>query len=132
SIRASDDNEPLVAILLPPNYLPTSQEKKSYTQNQDNDKHSLTAISESNKYPVRCRKKANHILNDYSPVIVVIPSKQSNTIFNIWNRLRKKTENNSNLLQKNETQFLRNLFPPAKVELDEDINGYLDNIFSIF
>ncbi|CAG8518325.1 5392_t:CDS:2 [Scutellospora calospora] len=42
--------------------------KKSFTQNQDNDKHSLTAISESNKYPVRCRKKANHILNDYSPV----------------------------------------------------------------
>ncbi|CAG8532214.1 10681_t:CDS:2, partial [Scutellospora calospora] len=37
-----------------------------------------------------------------------------------------------NLLQKNETQFLRNLFPPAKVELDKDINGYLDNIFSIF
>lgn len=54
---------------------------------------SLRAISKNKKYPVRCRKKANHILNDYSSVIVFIPSKQSTTIFNIWNRLRKKTEN---------------------------------------
>ncbi|CAG8532828.1 3383_t:CDS:1, partial [Scutellospora calospora] len=44
---------------------------------------SLIAISKNNKYPVRCRKKANHISNDYSPVIVVIPSKQSIIIFNI-------------------------------------------------
>ncbi|CAG8508996.1 1475_t:CDS:2 [Racocetra fulgida] len=38
----------------------------------------------------------------------------------------------NNLLQKNETHFLRNLFPPANVEVDEEINGYLDNIISIF
>ncbi|CAG8658877.1 1934_t:CDS:2, partial [Dentiscutata heterogama] len=61
-----------------------------------------------------------HILNDYFSVTVVIPSKQSTIIFNLWSSLRKKTENDSNL------------FPPANVELDEEINKYLDNIFSIF
>lgn len=38
----------------------------------------------------------------------------------------------SNSLQKNETHFLRNLFPPVNIEVDEEVNGYLDNIFSIF
>ncbi|RIB13778.1 hypothetical protein C2G38_2040693 [Gigaspora rosea] len=37
-----------------------------------------------------------------------------------------------NLLKNNEIHFLSNLFPPAKVELDEEVNEYLDNIFSIF
>ncbi|CAG8723659.1 5088_t:CDS:2, partial [Racocetra fulgida] len=38
----------------------------------------------------------------------------------------------SNSLQKNETHFLRNLFPPVNIEVDEEVNRYLDNIFSIF
>ncbi|CAG8828349.1 16_t:CDS:2, partial [Dentiscutata erythropus] len=71
-------------------------------------------------YSVRCRKKVSHILNDYFSVTVVILSKQSTIIFNLWSSLRKKTENDSNL------------FPPANIELDEEVNEYLDNIFSIF
>ncbi|CAG8587007.1 22892_t:CDS:2 [Cetraspora pellucida] len=105
---------------------------------------SLRAISQNDNYPVRCRKKASHILNNYS-VIVGIPSKQSTAIFKLWDSLRKKVEDDrfikeyildinqlSNILQKNEIQFLSNLFPPANVELDEEVNGCLDNIFSIF
>ncbi|CAG8772679.1 24711_t:CDS:2, partial [Dentiscutata erythropus] len=38
----------------------------------------------------------------------------------------------NNLLKNNEINFLSNLFPPANVELDEEVNEYLDNIFSIF
>ncbi|CAG8797070.1 19352_t:CDS:2, partial [Gigaspora margarita] len=95
--------------------------------------NSLKAIiKKDNNYPVRCRKKANYILNNHSSVIVVIPSKQSTTIFKIWSNLRKKIVNDRNLLKNNEIHFLSNLFPPASVELDEEVNEYLDNIFSIF
>ncbi|CAG8824147.1 44777_t:CDS:2, partial [Gigaspora margarita] len=106
---------------------------------------SLKAISKNNTYPVRCSKKASHILNEYFSVAVVIPSKQSTIIFNLWSSLHKKTENDrfikdyildinrlNNLLKNNEIHFLSNLFPPANVELDEEINECLDNIFSIF
>ncbi|CAG8610656.1 2690_t:CDS:2, partial [Dentiscutata heterogama] len=33
----------------------------------------------------------------------------------------------NNLLKNNEIHFLSNLFPPANVELDEEVNEYLDN-----
>ncbi|RIB00581.1 hypothetical protein C2G38_2051537 [Gigaspora rosea] len=105
----------------------------------------LEAISKNKNYPVRCREKVSHILNDYFSVTVVIPSKQSTIIFNLWSSLRKKKENDrfikdyildinrlNNLLKNNEIHFLSNLFPLANVELDEEVNEYLDNIFSIF
>ncbi|CAG8855127.1 11896_t:CDS:2, partial [Gigaspora margarita] len=38
----------------------------------------------------------------------------------------------NNLMKNSEIYFLSNLFPPANVELDEEINECLDNIFSIF
>ncbi|CAG8735712.1 17947_t:CDS:2, partial [Cetraspora pellucida] len=106
--------------------------------------NSLRAISQSDNFPVRCRRKASHILNSYS-VTVVIPSKQSTAIFKLWYSLRKKVEDDrfikeyildinrlSNLLQKNEIRFLCNLFPPVNVELDKEVNEHLDDIFSIF
>ncbi|CAG8734807.1 22987_t:CDS:2, partial [Cetraspora pellucida] len=83
--------------------------------------NSLKAISKNNNYP------------------------QSIAIFNLWSSLHKRMKNDrfnneyildinrlSNLLQKTEIHFLSNLFSPANVELDREVNEYLNNIFSIF
>ncbi|CAG8813165.1 19449_t:CDS:2, partial [Cetraspora pellucida] len=75
--------------------------------------NSLKAISNDNNYPVRCRKKAKHFLNNYSSVIFVIPSKQSTAIFNLWKLDEEVNENLDNIfsiLKSKETLNAENIF----------------------